>query len=70
MIYKLLIKNNQYYGERPGETSEDVIGLPDEFRKFRFWWWYKNPLVKIYRYKNYKWCLVFNLPYRELSRWY
>ena len=68
MIYKLVTKNREYYGERTGETNKDAIRIPENIRKFRFWLWYKNPNVKVYRYNNYKWELVFNFPYRKLWR--
>jgi hypothetical protein len=66
MIYKLVTKRKEYYGERTNETPKDRVCFPDTIRKFRFWLWYKNPQVQVYRYNNYKWECVFNFPYRKL----
>lgn len=67
MIYKFKNNKNEFITE-DNRSLVETLTFPKEITKFRFWLWLTNPNIKIYRYKNNTWDLVFNFPYKKLLR--
>lgn len=67
MVYKVETIGKKLLVKDDREINDCLIFL-NRITKFRILMRILNPNVKIYRYLNNKWDIVFNFPYRKLLK--